>query len=99
MVVIGDLTIRTAQRFAGVQAFAYVHCRDMPPLADGDWEQANTILTDHAGWITHGLYDFAAQALRGATAGELDDALIPRSTPDHELDLAPTDTEDSSDVN
>ena len=87
MVVIGDLVCRTPREFAGVQAFAFLAVRDMPRLDDSQWAAADALLTTHAGWITHGLYDVAANTMRSMLSGG-SFIEVPMLAPDHQLVLA-----------
>lgn len=86
MLVIGDLTSRSLTHFAGVQAYAYLQVRGRDAFTDDDWPEANSLLQLHAGWITHGLYDFAAQAMRAMTAGlDFHGLEVPQRTPEFTL--------------
>lgn len=90
-VIVGDLTIRTASRFAGVQVIAGLEMRDGVRVEDGDWVRANELLVRHAGWVTHGMYDVAALAMRALPGpGALP---VPTFTPPHEIVTAAADEE------
>lgn len=89
MAIMGDLTVRSARMFSGVQILAFLK---LPwreePLGDDDWELADQVLTAVADRVTHAMYDFAAMAMRAQVAGFAVSHTVPRSTPPYTLYLA-----------
>ncbi|MFC7503193.1 hypothetical protein [Nocardioides sp. GCM10030258] len=98
LAIIGDLTAWTTSEWAGVRVYATLYLRDQAALGDDDWGLANQLLETHAGWVTHGLYDFAAQGMRTMLGGG-SGIRVPRVTPAFTLALVdPADLDDVVDV-
>lgn len=88
-VVLGDLTLRTDDAFAGVQAACYLGLDDRPEaLAESDWELANELLRQYGEFVAPPLYDFAALAMRSQLAGTYVTQHIPHSMPEATLVFA-----------
>lgn len=93
MVAIGDLTLRSAQYFAGVQVYAFLRVRGLPSLSETEWDTASEILKSNAGWLTHPLYDYAATIMR-SMVGNVAGPTVPMATPDFELVVEDLDAGD-----
>ncbi|UFN44510.1 hypothetical protein [Nocardioides okcheonensis] len=90
-VIIGDLTSRTEDCFAGVRVAAYLSGELIDGISEVDWAVANALVTDNVEAVTDGLYDYAAQAMRAMTSGALFRPEVPDVTPKAELDLVDED--------
>jgi len=86
-VIVGDLTIYTETMFSGIQIVCYVGLpwRAGDPLTDDEWELADQLLEEFAPFVSHGMYDYAGQAMRTQLAGFMSAHQVPRHTPPYKL--------------
>lgn len=88
-VVLGDLTLRTDDAFAGVQAACYLGLDDRTQaLAEDEWQLANELLRQYGNFVAPTLYDYAALAMRSQLAGTYVTEHIPPVMPEVELVFA-----------
>jgi hypothetical protein len=86
---VGDLTVRTASMFCGVQVICYLTIPGREGnLTDEDWSLADALIERHVEEITHPMYDFAAQQARMITSGFTSTLRLPHVTPSTELVMA-----------